>query len=103
MPNRCGAPAPTTTAVAEPKNATTVSAQISLDGAKSTSADGKPLKYSWRIPQGSPGAAILGAETATPTVQFGSGHPAYKFELTVTDSTGRTSTDTATINFARGY
>lgn len=52
-------------AVAGPKNATSTSRLLQLDGSKSTSADGKPLAYLWTIPQGSPLAAILGGTTAT--------------------------------------
>jgi hypothetical protein len=40
-----------------------------------------------------------GANTATPTVQFTSGAGLYSFVLTVTDSSGKTATDTVTINY----
>ncbi len=93
-------PSTQTVAVASPKTATVVTRQVQLDGTASTSFDGKPLQYSWIIPAGSPQAAISGANTATPTVQFGIGRGVYTFLLTVTDSAGGTSTDTATINFA---
>ncbi len=96
--NRCG-PAAKTKAVADPKNATVVSGEIQLDGSTSTSADGKPLTYQWTIPRGSPSAAILHGELATPTVQFSQGRGLYTFLLTVTDSTGTSSTDVATVNF----
>lgn len=102
-PNRCGRPAATTTAVAEPESATVMSSQINLDGTKSTSADGQPLTYRWTNVPGTPPAAIIRASTATPTVQFSTGPVTYKFELTVTDSTGKTATDTVTINYARAY
>jgi hypothetical protein len=96
--NRCG-PAVKTKAVADPKNATVVSGEIQLDGSTSTSADGKPLTYQWTIPQGSPSAAILHGNLAIPTVQFSQGRGLYTFLLTVTDSTGTSSTDVATVNF----
>jgi hypothetical protein len=86
-------------AVAGPKNTTVTASGIQLDGTKSTSADGKPLVYVWTIPQGSPSAAISGGTTATPTVTFPLTRGTYTFLLTVTDSTGKTSTDTATVNF----
>ena len=89
-------PASTTTstvAVAGPKDTTVTSRSIQLDGSKSTSADGKPLTYQWSTPQGSPSAAILGGTTATPSVQFTQGHVTYTFQLTVTDSTGKSATD----------
>jgi phospholipase C len=89
----------TTMAVASPKNATVVARQMQLDGTASTSFDGKPLSFQWTIPAGSQQAAISGANTATPTVQFGIGRGSYTFQLTVTDSTGGTSTDTVTVNF----
>jgi hypothetical protein len=88
-----------TAAIAGPKNATVVARQLQLDGAASLSADGKALTYQWTIPVGNPIAAILGGDTATPTVQFGVQREAYTFQLTVTDSTGKTSTDLVTINY----
>jgi len=97
--NRCGTTAPKTTAVAGPKNATVTQNGILLDGTKSTSADGKPLTYFWSIPQGSPSTAISGGTTASPTVTFPSARGSYLFQLTVTDSTGRSSTDTASLYY----
>jgi len=88
-----------TVAVASPKGTTVLSRAIQLDGSQSTSADGKPLKYLWSIPAGSPAAAILGATTPTPTVQFAQGLATYTFQLTVTDSAGNTSTDLATVTY----
>ena len=88
-----------TTASAGPKNATVIARQITLDGTASFSADGKPLTYLWSIPQGSPSAAILHGTTATPEVQFASGRNFYTFQLTVTDSTGTSVSDLATVNF----
>ncbi len=96
--NRCVAPSKTK-AVANPKNATVVSSEVQLDGSMSTSSDGKPLTYQWSIPQGSPLAAIVNGNAATPTVQFGQGRGLYSFLLTVTDSAGKSSTDVATLNF----
>jgi hypothetical protein len=96
--NRCGGGA-TTMALAAPKNATVTAASIYLDGTGSTSADGKPLTYSWTVPVGSPGVAMSGANSASPTIQFSRTRGTYQFQLTVTDSTGKTSTDTAVINF----
>jgi len=88
-----------TAAVAGPKNITTTSPSIQLDGSQSTSADGKPLTYLWSIPQGSPSAAILSATTATPTVQFTQSHVTYTFQLTVTDSAGNSATDSVTVDY----
>jgi hypothetical protein len=99
-PNRCGtSSAQTTTAIAGPKNATVATREFQLDGSKSTSADGKPLTYAWTIPKGSPQAAILGGTTAKPTVQFSNTAGIYMFLLTVTDSTGKSSSDSASIKF----
>jgi hypothetical protein len=97
--NRCTAPVQTK-AVADPKNVTVVSGEILLDGSMSTSADGKPLTYQWSTPRGSPSAAILHGTLAKPTAQFSQGRGLYKFLLTVTDSTGKSSTDLAIVNFA---
>jgi hypothetical protein len=98
-PNRC-VPAAQTIALASPKNASIISREIRLDGSMSTSSDGKPLTYLWTIPQGSPSAAIYGGNTVTPSVQFTQrGGALYKFQLTVTDSTGKSATDIATVNY----
>ena len=91
-----------TVAIAGPKNATVTSRDLQLDGTQSTSADGKFLTYLWTMAQGSPQAAILGGTTATPTVQFSQGRGTYMFQLTVTDSTGKSATDLATITYL-GY
>jgi len=98
-PNRCGATGAQTTAVAGPKNATVEASQLQLDGTKSTSFDGKPLTYLWTIPHGSPQAGILGAATATPTVQFSIVRGVYMFQLTVTDSAGKSASDVVAVNF----
>jgi hypothetical protein len=97
--NRCTPPVKTK-AVADPKNTTVVLREIQLDGSMSTSSDGKPLLYQWAIPQGSPAASILHGDLATPTVQFSQGRGLYTFLLTVTDSTGASSTDVAVVSFA---
>lgn len=96
--NRCAAPVKTK-AVADPKNATAGSGETQLDGSKSTSANGQPLTYQWTVPKGSPSAAILNGDLAIPTVQFAQGRGVYAFLLTVTDSTGTSSSDLATVNF----
>lgn len=88
-----------TTAVAGPKGQSVMARTISLDGSASTSADGKPLTFQWSIPQGSPSAAILGGDTANPTVQFSQGRGVYTFLLTVTDSTGLSATDIVTVEY----
>jgi hypothetical protein len=97
-PNRCAAGA-TTTALAGPKGQTVLAKQVQLDGTKSTSVDGSALRYAWTLAQGSPSAAILGGNTATPTVQLGGGRGTYTFQLTVTDSTGATAMDTIVVNY----
>jgi mannose-6-phosphate isomerase-like protein (cupin superfamily) len=102
IPPICPAPPPQTqtAAVAGPKNLSTTSRSIQLDGSKSTSADGKPLTYLWTIPQGNPAAGILSGSTATPIVQFTQGHVAYTFQLTVTDSAGKSATDVVKVDYA---
>ena len=97
---RCSASAKTT-AVAGPKNTSVTGRQTQLDGSKSTSNDGKALTYAWTIPQGSPQAAISGASTATPLVTF-TVRGSYTFQLTVTDSSGNSSTDSATVTYLGG-
>lgn len=90
-------PTTQTVAIAGPKNLTVTTRTIQLDGSQSTSADGKPLTYLWSIPQGSPSAAIIGGTTATPIVQFSQGRGTYAFQLTVTDSTGKSASDIVTV------
>jgi phospholipase C len=92
-----GGTTPTTTAVAGPKNMTTLSPAVQLDGTQSTSADGKPLTYAWTESTASPTAIIVGASTASPQVQLVGGPGVYTFTLTVTDSAGKTATDTVTV------
>jgi phospholipase C len=88
-----------TAAVANPKNATATQRQFQLDGTQSTSFDGKALTYQWSIPTGSPQAVILFGNTATPSVQFNGGRATYTFLLTITDSSGKTATDMATVTY----
>jgi hypothetical protein len=87
------------TAVAGPKGATVFTIQFTLDGTKSSSPDGKRLKYQWSLVPGSLTASIVNADTATPIVNFRNAG-VYGFMLTVTNSTGQTATDTVNINFA---
>jgi hypothetical protein len=92
-------PAVVTKAVANPKSATVISATV-LDGTSSVSFDGKPLTYLWTVAPGGKSAAISSANTAKPQVQFGEGFGYYNFTLTVTDSTGKTATDSTSIFYA---
>jgi hypothetical protein len=96
--NRCVAGV-TTTAVAGPKNATVLSRVVQLDGTQSKSGGSGALSYLWTIALGSPVASIQGATSPTPIVQFGQGRGVYTFQLTVTDSTGKSAMDTTMINF----
>lgn len=94
-------PAAMTTAVASPKTLAVIAREITLDATRSTSADGKALKYQWTLAPGSPSVAVQNGDTANPTVRFSnlSLRGDYGFLLTVTDSAGKTSTDTATLTF----
>jgi phospholipase C len=86
-----------TKAVANPKGAFSTWIEAELDGTQSTSFDGGPVTYSWtQLPAGKQ-ATITGANSATPFVVLGSGPGTYSFVLTVTDSAGNQSSDTATI------
>ena len=96
--NRC-VPGPKTTAVAGPKNLVALSRWIQLDGTQSSNTLGQSLKYQWSIPAGSPTVGLSGAQTATPTIQLAGGRGIYTFQLTVTDTSGNTATDTTTVNF----
>ena len=86
-----------TKAVAGPKNAVSPVNIVALDGSASTSSDGKPLTYLWTVTQGI--ASLSFPATAKPEVQLQGGFGTYEFELTVTDSLGVTSKDTASIQY----
>jgi hypothetical protein len=98
-PNRCATTGVKTAALAGPKTATVVVRELVLDGTGSTAADGKPLTYAWSVPQGYPSVGLLGATSATPTVQFGTSRGTYAFQLTVTDSTGKSASDVVMVNY----
>ena len=87
----------TTKAVANPKNATVILLTQTLDATASTSFNGQPLTYQWTVASSSPAVSLSGASTATPTATFLGGPGTYTFLLTVTDSTGATSSDSTSI------
>ncbi len=86
-----------TTAVASPRNLSTVQREVRLDGSASTSYDGKPLMYRWSSPDGR--ASLSQADSATPVVQLNSGMGTYNIELRVTDARGNVSTDRIQISY----
>ena len=97
-PNPGPSSATTTKAVLLPKDLSTIQSQIALDATQSTAANGQPLTYNLRVISGS--ASVTQANSSRPVVQFSSGFGDYVFELTVTDSTGATSTDRITVRYA---
>jgi phospholipase C len=97
-----GQPAQSTTgtvtrAIANPKGAFATWIEAELDGTLSTAANGGALTYLWTQSPIGKQATIMGANTATPIVTLSSGPGTYQFVLTVTDSAGAQSTDTASI------
>jgi hypothetical protein len=86
-----------TKAVANPKGGFATWIEAVLDGTASTAADSGKLTYSWSTAFGSKQATIIGADTAAPFVVLNSGPGTYSFVLTVTDSAGNQSTDTASL------
>ena len=76
---------------------TTVVSALQLNGSTSTDPNGGTLTYSWRSLGRS--ASINNANTATPTIQLGEGFGPYRFELTVTNASGATATDTVDVFF----
>ena len=80
-------------AVAGPKNVQTPSKQFQLDGTGSKGA----AAYSWTLAPGSLSASILNAQTAMPSVIFGSGYGTYTFQLTITDAAGHTASDSVAV------
>ncbi len=88
-----------TKAIASPETITTNNSTLQLDGSLSTAVNGGALSYVWSVsPSGLP-AAVFGGNTAHASVQFTAGPGTYVIQLTVTDSTGATSTDTTTVNY----
>jgi phospholipase C len=86
-----------TRAIANPKGAFATWIEAELDGTLSTAANGGALSYLWTQSPIGKQATIMGANTATPIVTLSSGPGTYQFILTVTDSAGNQSTDTASI------
>jgi hypothetical protein len=81
---------------ATPSFQTTVN-QIVLNASASTSTNAGGLTYAWTVTQGA--ASVTGGSTSTVNVQLGSGKITYILKLTITDSTGATSTATITIQY----
>jgi hypothetical protein len=86
-----------TQAVANPKGGFTTWIEAELDGTQSTAANLGNLTYAWTQSPFSKQATITGANTATPIVLLGNGPGTYSFILTVTDSNGNQSSDTASL------
>jgi phospholipase C len=93
-----GSSASATRAVISPKTMTTKALVVQLDGSTSTSSDGGPLAYQWSVDPSSPVAVMSSnINPSTPAFQLVGGPGTYKFNLTVTDSAGKSATDTATV------
>ena len=73
----------------------TASNQITLDASQSTTPNPNPM-FSWMSSPGYPPVGIIGANTATPSIQL-STRGVYQLTLTVTDVSGATATATVTI------
>ena len=84
-------------AVITPEFKTVIALEVALDGSKSHDPDGDPITYSWKAT--GTAALILGADTATPRIQFHGGTNDYTFELTVTDDKGASGTATTTVAY----
>ena len=73
---------------------------VTLSGAESADPEGLALAFSWEKISASPAVTLTGADTATPSFVVEAGLFAgvtHRFELTVTDSVGTTSTDTVDV------
>ncbi len=84
---------------AGPNQSVALNALVTLDGSKSTDADGDPLTYAWTftsIPTGS-SAVLSGANTVAPT--FTADKPGqYQVQLVVNDGSENSSPSTVTIS-----
>ncbi len=72
--------------------------QIMLDASQSTSSNPGPLTYSWSVAPNFLSAVVIGSTQAAPLIEL-SAKGTYQFNLTVTDSTGVSSTATITVQF----
>lgn len=87
-----------TKAIANPKSFVTDWIEAELDGTQSTNGGSGPLTHQWsQNPFSRKTGVITSANSPTPVVVLSSGPGAYSFTLTVTDSNGTQSNDTATI------
>ena len=76
---------------------TAIQSQIRLDASKSTDPNNLALTYLWKIVTPVGGANIINPTSATPDVQFVSGFNTYTFSVTVTNSSGLSTTGTISI------
>lgn len=83
-------------AEAGPDRTVQARAPVRLDGTGSFDPEGDPITYQWRQVSGT-GVALQGADTATPSFQAPNKNDTLVFELTVTDDSGASSTDTVSI------
>jgi hypothetical protein len=87
-----------TRAVVNPKDFTTKSLQILLDGSTSTSFDGGPLTYQWSVNANSLPAVMSGSNNASiANIELVGGPGTYTFTLVVTDSASNTAKDTVRV------
>ena len=75
---------------------TAIQSQIRLDASGSTDPNKLALTYLWTVVS-PPVANILNPTSATPDVQFVSGSNTYTFKVTVTNSSGLSSTGTISV------
>ncbi len=69
---------------------------VRLDGSASTDPEGDPLSYRWTQVSG-PAVVLHGADTATPSFQAPNENGTLVFELTVSDDSGASATDTVAV------
>jgi hypothetical protein len=79
---------------------TVTTKNINLDASQSTDPNGLALTYQWSVTGGEQNVSLLHGTSAVASAQLGDNGPnTYVFTVTVTNSAGKSTTVTVTINY----